>query len=45
MNKWFYGICLIVLGLLSFVMLFVDAGVLLTLMGTAVCTAKKEDFE
>ena len=44
MNK-FYGICFLVLGILSFFMSFFDAGTVLCLMGIAVFTEKKPLFD
>ena len=41
----FEGWCLVALGLIAFLARFVDAGIVLTLMGVAVVRAKKEDFE
>ena len=44
MNK-FYGTGLIILGVLSLIMLFLDAGIVLILMGIAVFTEKKPLFD
>ena len=44
MNK-FYGSILIILGILSLVMMFLDAGIVLILMGIAVFFEKKPLFD
>ena len=44
MNK-FYGSILIILGILSLIMLFLDAGIVLILMGIAVFKEKKPLFD
>lgn len=41
----FEGLCLVALGLIAFLARFLDAGIVLTLMGIAVLKAKKTDFE
>ena len=45
MSKSFKGISLIVLGILAFVMGWVDAGVVLGLMGIAVLRADEEEIQ
>lgn len=41
----FEGWCLVTLGVIALLARFLDAGIILTLMGIAVVRAKKEDFE